>query len=234
MVGGAFERLIKSTKQSLKKMVGRSKLSLDKFQTILVEVESILNSWPLSFVSASNLEEPLTPSYLLMGRRVLNLLDFSTMVDIDDSKSNGTLTSTQLETSMKCLSESLNYFLSQWGDEYLVELWETHRLSYRSCASCPYISVEDFVVVHDENIPRGYWKFGRIEKVFICRDSEVRGSSVRLSSGHGILYRPVQLLYAVVLSSEQLSWRSYHCWRYMCPGSWGRALNLYRQCGKRE
>ena len=202
--GGAFERLVKSTKRCLRKMVGCAKLSLDELQTLLVEVESILNSRPLSYVSADDLEEPLTPSHLLMGRRVLNLPDnLSTTVDIDDCEFNGTLTSTQLKSRMRRLSESLNYFWTRWRDEYLTELRETHRLSCRSCASRPCISVGDIVIVHDKGTPRGYWKLGRVEELFIGRDSEVRGASVRLSSGHGILRRPLQLLYPVVLSSEQ-------------------------------
>ena len=38
--------------------------STNKLLTALVEVEMIINSRPLSFVSADDFEEPLTPSHL--------------------------------------------------------------------------------------------------------------------------------------------------------------------------
>lgn len=56
--------------------MGWSRLSLDELHTA-IEVESItcINSRPLSYVSSSDMEEPLTPLHLLVGRRVLNLPD---------------------------------------------------------------------------------------------------------------------------------------------------------------
>ena len=182
--GGAFERLIKSTKRCLRKMTGRSRLSLDELQTLLVEVESILNSRPILYVSAGEVEEPLTPSHLLMGRRILSLPDNLTAIaDPDDSEFNTLLSSTELETRLKRLSESLNYFWSRWRDEYLAELRETHRLNHRNSASRPSISKRDIVVIHNEDTPRGFWKVGHVEEVFVGRDDHIRGASVRLSLG---------------------------------------------------
>ena len=63
--GGAFERMIQSTKCCLRKMIGRAQLSFDELVTTLAEIESVLNSGPLSYISATYVEEPLTPSHLL-------------------------------------------------------------------------------------------------------------------------------------------------------------------------
>jgi hypothetical protein len=49
--------------------------SFDELHTSIVEVEAIINSMPLSYLSYSDLEEPLTPLHLLTGRRVLSLPD---------------------------------------------------------------------------------------------------------------------------------------------------------------
>ena len=49
---GVFERLIKSTKRLLRKMVSQAKFSYDELLTAVIEVEAILNSHPLSYVSA--------------------------------------------------------------------------------------------------------------------------------------------------------------------------------------
>ena len=108
-------------------MIRRSKVTLDQLQTLLVEVESIINFCPLTYVSARDLEEPLTPSHLLMGRRVLSLPDnLKQTCDIDDEEFINPLTSTQLKTRMNRLSSLLNHFWMRWRDEYLTELHEAH------------------------------------------------------------------------------------------------------------
>ena len=106
--GGAFERMVKSTKCCLRKMVGRSKLSL--LHTAIVEVESIINSRPLSYISSGDLEEPLTPSHLLIGRRVLNLPDNLGVLLSDPEDEEFTVSPNQLGDRVKNVSESLNYF----------------------------------------------------------------------------------------------------------------------------
>ena len=73
--GGVFERLVKSTKHCLKKFISQAKFSLDKLHTAVVEVESIINSKPLTYLLPCDLEEPLTSSHLITGRRVANLPD---------------------------------------------------------------------------------------------------------------------------------------------------------------
>ena len=70
--GGMFERLIGSTKRCLRKVLGRASLSYDELLTLVIEVEAVLNSRPLSYVSTEDLDEPLTPSHLLVGYRILS------------------------------------------------------------------------------------------------------------------------------------------------------------------
>lgn len=66
--GGIFERMIKSAKRCLKMSIGRASLMYDELLTLVTEVETVLNSRPLTYVSMDDLEEPLTPSHLLLGR----------------------------------------------------------------------------------------------------------------------------------------------------------------------
>ena len=80
--GEVFERMIKSLKRCLKKSIGCARPTYDKLLTTLAEVEMILNSRPLSYV------EPLTPSHLLIGCRVLNLPD-TMMACSDDGEDIG-------------------------------------------------------------------------------------------------------------------------------------------------
>ena len=48
--GGFNERLVGLVKQGLRKSIGRKILSWDKFLTVLVEVEVIVNTRPLTYV----------------------------------------------------------------------------------------------------------------------------------------------------------------------------------------
>ena len=192
--GGSFERMVKSTKRCLRKMVGRAKFTLDELNTALTEVESILNSRPLSYISSSDLEEPLTPSHLLMGRRVLNMPDQLGVQRDDPDDEDFTVGPDTLSDRVKRLNAALNHFWDRWRDEYLIELRETHRHADHSRAPST-VSVGDIVIIHDEGLPRGFWKLGKVEKLIAGRDSAVRGAVLRLSSGTGTLQRPIQLLY---------------------------------------
>ena len=71
-----MERMVQSTKQCLKKTVGQASFMHNGLLTSVTEIESIINSRPLSYVSAGDTEEPLTPSHLLIGHRVINLPDY--------------------------------------------------------------------------------------------------------------------------------------------------------------
>ena len=56
-----YERMIKSTKHCLRKMV-------DELLTAVVEIEAIINARPLLYVSTEDIEEPLKPANLLCRR----------------------------------------------------------------------------------------------------------------------------------------------------------------------
>jgi hypothetical protein len=91
--GGLFERLIKSTKRCLKKILGKASVSYDELLTILSEVEAVLNSRPLTFVSSEDIEEPLTPSHLLVRFRILSLPECVCPDDEEDDPDYQTTTS---------------------------------------------------------------------------------------------------------------------------------------------
>ena len=45
----------------------------------MVDVEAVLNSRPLTYIGSEDATEPLTPSHLLVGFRVLTLPDHSSL-----------------------------------------------------------------------------------------------------------------------------------------------------------
>jgi len=48
--GGFWERLVQSVKRCLKKSIGRANLSFDELHTVIVEVESIINARPITYL----------------------------------------------------------------------------------------------------------------------------------------------------------------------------------------
>ena len=104
--GGIFERIIKSAKRCLKKSVGRACLTYDELLTIVTEVEAVLNSRPLSYVSMDDLDEPLPPSHLLRGYRVLSPT-LSEDPDYDESAND-------LNRRMKHLLKTCEKFWKRW------------------------------------------------------------------------------------------------------------------------
>ena len=132
-------------------------------------------------MTSSDLEEPLTPSHLLIGRRVLNLLDnLGYLVSPDDE--DFTIDSSQLDRRSKHLTNTLNHFWKRWRTEYLTELRESHRQSNHDSSTKHPIKVGDVVVVHNESLPRGFWKLGRIQGVIAGRDGKIRGAIVKVAS----------------------------------------------------
>ena len=200
--GGVFERMVRSTKRCLKKMVGQAKLSYDELLTVITEVEMIVNSRPLSYLSANDLEEPLTPSHLMIGRRVMSLPDHLSYTDEDPLEAE--ITPAHLSKRTKHLEKTLNHFWERWRKEYLLELRNSHRHAKGDPNPVP-ISVGDIVVIYREDKPRGFWKLGRVEREICGRDGRVRGAVVRTTNkrGHPItLERPIQQLYPLEINSN--------------------------------
>ena len=66
--GGIWEAAVKCAKTSLRHVAGESSLRYDELQTLLTQVEAILNSRPLSPLSEDpNDPQPLTPAHFLIG-----------------------------------------------------------------------------------------------------------------------------------------------------------------------
>ena len=53
--GGLFERMIRSTKRCLKKSLKNQKLGFEALTTIIAEIETVLNSRPLTYIQVTAL-----------------------------------------------------------------------------------------------------------------------------------------------------------------------------------
>ena len=68
--GGFYKKLIGLTKSSLKKEVGRARLSYDELVTVTCEIGNSINSRPLTYLTEENYQTPLSPYHLLYGRNI--------------------------------------------------------------------------------------------------------------------------------------------------------------------
>ena len=187
--GGFFERLVKSVKLSLKKVIRNARVNYDELSTVLVEVEAALNSRHLTYVF-DEMEEPLTPSHLIVGRRILSVPSKNSSNEVDQTE--GTLT-----RRAKFLQRTLDHFWNRWKSEYLTQLREYHRYSKRA-NSVRKVQVGDIVGLHENKTPRQQWRLGKIERLLPGRDGHVRSAVVRVKSGNSPTEewrRPLQRLY---------------------------------------
>ena len=133
--GGIFERMVRSTKRCLRKMIGPAKFTHDELLTAVIEVEAIINSRPLSYVSADDLEEQLTPSHLVTGRRILSLPEnLCYREEIDDE-----------DFEITPIHLNKNQFWKRRKHEYLLKLRDAHRYG-QGCPVLKPIAVGDVVM----------------------------------------------------------------------------------------
>ena len=154
--------------------IGRAKLCYDELSTALTEIEMIVNSRPLSYVSTEDMEEPLTP--LLVGRRTLSLPDV-TLHKIDEGDYNAELTPNTLNRRMNHLRKTLDHFWKWWQREYLLQLKDCHCHYKKTDDRGDTLSEVQIVLVHSDKHMRGFWKLGKVQKLIQGSDGHVRGAT---------------------------------------------------------
>lgn len=206
--GGFYERMVKSVKRCLRKTLGNARLSYEELLTELVEVESVLNSRPLTYSSSEDLEEPVTPSHLLYGRRLLSLPEPD---DREREDGDWEPSSNAIAKRQRHLAVLLNHFWRRWRTEYLLELRESHRDRNSETTNQEPVKIGDIVIVHDEGRSRGLWRVGRIECLIQGKDSQVRGAKVRVAETGKrptTLRRPLQKLYPLEIGGVHIQARN--------------------------
>ena len=205
--GGFWERLIGLTKSAIKKVLGGAHISLEVLQTIVVEVEALMNDRPLTYVSDDPKDpEPLTPSHLLSGRRITSLPhEQRTMDEVSDPSYNE---HDRLSKDAKTQGLLLQHFTTRWRNEYLTSLREFHRTSGSN--ECK-IAVGDVVLVHDDG-PRVKWRLAVVEELTYGGDGLVRAANIRTSTGQ--TNRPVVRLVPLEVSAQGKDTVCYYYYYY--------------------
>ena len=153
--GGVFERLVRSTKQCLRKVLGQAKFSHDELLTALIEIEMVLNFRPLTYISENDLDEALTPSHLLIGRRLMNLPDHVLQPNHDD---DGDEKGFKLNSRS---SISTAHSIAGDGNTY----WSYEKLIVFAVPIMDCRCLRETFVVYSDDKPRSCWKIGRVEHI---------------------------------------------------------------------
>jgi hypothetical protein len=162
-------------------------VSLEVLQTLITEVECIINDRPLTYVASDPLDvDPLSPSHLLYGRRVTSLTipeDRPTLVRDDPSHES-------VKRLANFKSITLQHFWTRWKKEYLTSLREYHKL-HNCNQDTPIIG--DVVLIQDDSTNRTKWPLAVIQYLITSGDGLVR--AVRVRTSNGVTIRPISKLY---------------------------------------
>ena len=204
-IGGFYERLVGLVKRSLRKSVGRNLLSDTQLQTLLKEIEAVVNSRPLVYAGDDiDSSITLTPGHLL----TLNPKTGVPELEFEQQDPNFDPYESSADRLIRIWKKGqrfLNGFWKLWRDDYLLSLRERTQNTLKTgrVATHSYPQVGDIVLVKDD-LPRGCWNMGKIVKLNISADSCVCSGRVKLHTGR-IIGRPLKLLFLleVSVSGEQ-------------------------------
>ena len=195
--GGFWERLIGLTKNCIKKVLGKAFVSLQVLETVVTEVEAILNDRPLTYVSSDPTDyEPLTPSNLLYGRRI-KTLPYTGTIDDKNEHSVKDLTHSSMNKLSQIQSRIIQNFQTRWKREYLTSLRERDR---NHGVDKQNIKVGEVVQIYNEN-SRTTWNIAIIEKLVEGKDGFSRSAILRTKNG--LTSRPICKLYPLELTADE-------------------------------
>jgi hypothetical protein len=182
--GGFWERVVGMVKKLLRRILGRASLEYEELQTILCDIEEVINSRPLTY-AADEADDllPLTPNTFLRD------LSCAAVGDFDETEAQSLSRRSQFRLKLK---EDLR---KRFRSEYLGLL--VHRLKKSGQQT---IKVGDVVLIGDDLKKRMEWKLGKVLEVYPGRDGIVRVARLKTSTGE--LTRAVQRLYPMEYSED--------------------------------
>ena len=193
--GGFYERLVRTTKDALKRTLYKSLLTFRELETALFRIEAVINARPLMAVCGDLHDaRPLSPNDFL-------LKSTTDSFDVENGVSGTSLTEPGMDGSSlsawwRHRQQVLAHMWKRWKNKYIREL----RALRRQEADEP--NVGDLLLIGDNPITsNALWRTGRIAQLYAGRDGLPRPASVQLSDSIEVS-RPIQRLYPLELSSR--------------------------------
>ncbi|KAL0881752.1 hypothetical protein ABMA27_001541 [Loxostege sticticalis] len=167
---GLAEGCVKSFKFHLKRVLALSNLTYEEMNTVLVQIEGILNSRPLIPTSSDPSDlTALTPSHFLIGRTLTVLPS----PQIKDAATIPTLSRYMRMQQLKL------HFWSRFYKEYITELQTRQKWQRQG----DQLRVNELVLVKDDRLPPNRWLLGRVTRLFPGSDGIARVADVLTTSG---------------------------------------------------
>lgn len=164
---GLAEAGVKSFKFHLKRVVQKALLTYEELNTVLCQIESILNSRPLMPLSNDiNDFSCLTPGHFLIGSAL------NTYPEQDVTLTNN------LKFWKICINMK-NSFWKVWQKHYLNILQS--RPKWRTCH--PNVEIGSLVILKEDNTAPMYWPMARVTQIFPGADNKVRVVEVKTANG---------------------------------------------------
>ena len=178
-MGGVWERLIRTVRKVMTGILSNSKLTDDSLSTLFCEVETIVNSRPITKVSDDvNDMSALTPNHLLLLRQ--GPVPPPGIFDPYDSDT--------CRKRWKHVQFLANQFWQKWVKSYLPELQKRHKWLDQQRN----VVVGDIVLIVGENTPRVLWPLGLVIEAEPSQDGLVRNVKIRTKAT--VLTRPIHKL----------------------------------------
>ena len=159
--GGFYERLVRSVKLCLRKILKKSFLSYEELETILCQIEDVINQRPLCYISDDDLGNVITPNHLIFGRPLCS--------DMPAHKTN--LRELTPETCVKRVQHQqklVNDFWKRFSNTYLNEIRQRHLYTNKKTAADSQLEINDVVLIKDDiPLPRAQWKIGKVERLVL-------------------------------------------------------------------
>ena len=159
---------MKSAKYHIRRMMGHVNLSYEELNTLIKQVEAVLNSRPITSIPSDDEFEILTPGHFLIGRPLTAIPEMA----ISNTKIN-------YAKRWQLVNQLYKQFWDRWSTEYLQQL--QHR--YRWQKQTSNLPVGTIVIIKDDNLPPLKWKLGRVIEQHPGADGLVRVVSVKTISG---------------------------------------------------
>lgn len=179
-MGGLWESAVKSSKFHLKRVIGDQILSFEELNTLIIQIEAILNSRPLCKVYDDQAEiNILTPAHFLIGENLVSIPEKFDAGHINYNK------------RWRLIQRMKNSFWTRWQKEYLHTLQQRHKWKFQDGN----VKEGEVVLVKEDHMPPMKYAIGRIVKTFPGIDNIVR--VVEVKTQNGLIKRPINKLIKV-------------------------------------
>ncbi|GFS98150.1 integrase catalytic domain-containing protein [Trichonephila clavipes] len=156
--GGLWEAGVKSFKHHLYRTLVNSKITFEEFETIIIQIEGILNSRPLVPLSDNiNEYEVLTPGHFIIGRPI-SAIPEPAILDISDNRLS------RWQYTTKCVQ----ILWKRWKNDYLNHLQQRNKWQFEKNN----VAVGCLVLLKENDLPPCKWAMARILEVIYGTDGK--------------------------------------------------------------